>query len=495
MSQITQKIAKNASVLLGSQLIMWLLTMALTIVMPRYLGAAGVGKLHFATSLWTIIGVIAAFGIDTLLIKEIARQPDRTPALFGSALVLRCVLFLIGYLGLFVTLAFFGYPTDTIIIVCLVGVANLIRQLVTLAQATLQGLERMELFSSGEILGNTLYTVLGVVLLLNGWGIYAIAALLIVTVAINLAMQLFFLRRLYPLHLNFRPRDAFALLQTGWPYLLSSFFLVAYMQMDVIILSALVDEQAIGWYSAAYRFFGTFLFIPTVYIMAAFPVLSRLHINDQSSLQRLIGKSVDTLFLLSVPIGLGMTMIAGPLVTLIYGPEFVNSGPILAVMGVVLILTYQNILIGHFLISMDRQNVWTKVMAAATVATIPLDMVLIPWCEATFGNGALGGAISFGLTELGMMVAGLYLLPTGALTRANLWTALRVMTAGLVMLLVVWRFDDLFIAIPVFLGLVSYLALVLLLRIIPKEDFILVQGLAQQFLNKFRRPQPEAVNS
>jgi hypothetical protein len=134
MSQITQKIAKNASVLFGSQLIMWLLTMALTIVMPRYLGAAGVGKIHFATSLWTIIGVIAAFGIDTLLIKEIARQPARTAALFGSALVLRCLLFLIGYLGLIVTLEFFGYPTDTIIIVCLIGIANLIRQIVALTQ-------------------------------------------------------------------------------------------------------------------------------------------------------------------------------------------------------------------------------------------------------------------------------------------------------------------------------------------------------------------------
>ena len=190
-----------------------------------------------------------------------------------------------------------------------------------------------------------------------------------------------------------------------------------------------------------------------------------------------------------------MTMIANPLVALIFGPEFANSGPILAVLGVVLILTYQNILIGHFLISMDRQNVWTKVMVVATIATIPLDMVLIPWCEATFGNGALGGAISFGLTELSMMLVGLYLLPAGALTRANLWTALRIMVAGSVMALVVWRFDNLFIAIPVFLGVVSYLTVVLLLRIIPKEDFTFLQSLIQPFLNKVRRPQPEAIRS
>lgn len=495
MSQSTKNIAKNASVLLGAQIIMWLLTMAMTIVLPRYLGAAGVGKMQFATSLWMVIGVIAAFGIDTLLTKEIARDPARTPVLFSSALVLRCILYAIGYVVLVAMLRYFAYPADTIDIVCLVGVANLIRQLIAMTQATLQGLERMELFSFGEILSNALYTMIGILLLFNGWGLYAIVGLLIVTVTINLLLQLYFLHRIYPLRPNFAWQNIKGLLQAGWPYLLSSFFLAAYMQMDIIIISALVDEQTIGWYSAAYRLFGTFLFIPTVYIMAAFPVFSRMFVDDRSGLQRLISKSFDTLFLLSVPLGFGMTIIANPLVALIFGPEFANSGPILAVLGIVLILTYQNILIGHFLISMDRQNAWTIVMALATFATIPLDLVLIPWCEAHFANGGLGGAIAFAVTELGMLLVGLKLLPAGALTRTNLWTTIRVLMAGGLMMAVVWQFEHLFIAIPILLGVITYTALVFALRIIPKEDFALLQGFAQQLISRFRRVQPEAVNS
>ena len=188
-------------------------------------------------------------------------------------------------------------------------------------------------------------------------------------------------------------------------------------------------------------------------------------------------------------------VIANPLVLLIFGPEFANSGPILTVLGIVLILTYQNILIGRFLISMDRQNAWTLVMAVATIATVPLDMLLIPWCQATFGNGALGGAISFVITELGMLLAGLTLLPAGALTRANLWTALRVLSAGLLMVAVAWQFEALFIAVPILSGAITYVVAVFLLRIIPKEDIELLLELSQPLLNKFRRPQPEAVNS
>ncbi|MCE7981224.1 MAG: flippase [Caldilinea sp. CFX5] len=495
MNQSTKNIAKNASVLLGAQIIMWFLTMAMTIVLPRYLGAAGVGKMQFATSLWLVIGVIAAFGIDTLLTKEIARDPTRTPVLFGSALVLRCLLYALGYVALVATLRFFAYPEDTINIVCLVGVANLIRQLIAMTQATLQGLERMAIFSFGEILSNALYTMIGILLLFYGWGLYAIVGLMIVTVTINLLIQLYFLNGIYRLRPNFAWPNLQYLLQTGWPYLLSSFFLVAYMQVDIIIISALVDERAIGWYSAAYRLFGTFLFIPTVYIMAAFPVFSRMFVNDQSGLQRLISKSFDTLFLLSVPLGFGMTIIANPLVALIFGPEFVNSGPILGVLGVILILTYQNILIGHFLISMDRQNIWTLVMVIATIATVPLDLLLIPWCETRFGNGALGGALAFGITELGMLLVGLKLLPTGALTRTNLWTATRILMAGALMMAVVWQFEHLFIAIPILLGVISYLALVIALRIIPRKDFELLHGFVQPLVGRLRRVQPEVVNS
>ncbi len=494
MGNTTKSIAKNATVLFSSQGIMWLLTLALTVILPRYLGAVGVGKLHFASSVWLMIGVITAFGTDILLTKEIARQPNKTPMLFGSAMVVQLSLFVTGYALTLLTLWLANYPQDTIYVVALVGIASLVRQLIGVTQAVLQGLEKMEIFSFGEIVGNAIYTAIGIVLLFMGWDIYAIAILMIASTTVNLALQLFFLRRLYTLRLNFAWRGAYGLLQRGWPYLLSSFFLVAYMQIDIIIISALVDERAIGWYGAADRLFGTLLFIPSVYITAAFPALSRMFVDDKSALQRLISKSFDTLFLLSIPIGLGITIIANPLVVLIFGAEFANSGPILAVFGIVIVLTYQNILIGRFLISMDRQNAWTIVMAVATLATIALDFVLIPWFQTLFNNGAIGGAVAFVITELGMLIAGLMLLPRGSLTRANLWTATRVLLAGVAMMATAWQFEHLFIGIPILVGAVTYTACILLLRVIPKTDFELLQSLVQPLLTKLGRPQTEVVN-
>jgi len=489
----TKSIAKNTAILMGSQLTTWSLTLLLTIFLPRYLGAEGIGKLQFATSLWMIMGMLIAFGTGTLLTKEIARAPQRTAELLSVVMVLRILFFGVGYAAIVWLLQWLDYPVVTINVVCIIGIANLLDQFATACQAALQGLEEMRILSIGNIVAKAIDTVLGILLLLNGWGIYAIAALLIVSTSARLLIQLVYLNRLHPLRLTLRMTALWKISSAGLPYLMSSIFLVGYLQMNVLIISFLLNEEAIGWYSAADRLFNTLLFIPTVFMMAIFPVFSRMMISDGNQLKRLMRKSFNMLLLLGVPIGLGMTIVAGPIVTVLFGPEFVNSGPILAVMGVALIFMYQNVLLGQYLISIDRQNSWTVVMAVATFVLIGLDILLIPWSDLRWENGAIGAALAYGITELGMVIAGILLLPKGTLGRGNLWSAIRIFAAGLLMCAIAWGLSAFFIAVPIIAGAAVYVVMVLLLQVLPKEDYQLLLNVIQGFLQRQNRATPEAI--
>jgi O-antigen/teichoic acid export membrane protein len=206
-------------------------------------------------------------------------------------------------------------------------------------------------------------------------------------------------------------------------------------------------------------------------------------------------KSFDFLLLVSVPIGLGIVIVADPLVVLLFGQSFAQSGPILAVMGIVLIFMYQNILVGQFLISMDRQNIWTVVMIIATVITIPLDLLLVPWCQQSFGNGAIGGAISFVFCEAGMVMAGIVLLPKGSLSWSNVSVAARVIVAGLVMTVVTWQWRDMFIVIPIVIGALTYLGSILLLRVVSSEDRALLQQVMQGIFSRLRRRDSGSIST
>jgi O-antigen/teichoic acid export membrane protein len=490
LSSTGRTVAKNATFLMGAQLVTWVFALLLTIFLPRYLGARAVGQFHLATSLWAVMAIFITFGMDTLLTKEIARQPEKTADLFGASVVLRFLLYFLGFGIIVGYLKLVGSPQDTVYVVYVIGVSTLIWEFVRAASAALQGLERMEYMSLGAIAGKAFNAIVSITLLLMGYGVLFIAFVAIGAALINLALQLFFLRRLQPLRLNFSWRIAGNLLRGGIPYFLSGVFLTLYIQVDIVIISLLVNETVVGLYGAADQLFGTFLFIPTVFMTAVFPALARLYHNQSGSLPRLMSKSFNLLLLLSLPIGLGVMVIAGPLVALLFGPEFAGSGPILAVFGVVLILTYQNMLLGQFLISTDRQNAWTAVMAVATVVSFALDFLLITWFQRWYGNGGIGGALGFVITETGMLIAGLTLLPKGSLGWENVSLAARALLAGLIMAAVAWLSRDLFILIPILGGALTYGALAFILKLIPREDMQLLQKAGQRLLLRVR---PQAV--
>jgi O-antigen/teichoic acid export membrane protein len=493
MSRDGARVVKNASILMATQLITWALSLLLVVFLPRYLGAAAVGEFAIAGSIWAIMGMLMGFGMDTLLMKEIARNPARTPQLVGTALILRVILFLLscGVVAIYVHLM--AYPRTTVNIIWIIGLSIFITQLGLACLAALQGLEAMHYSSLAGIISKAFSTGLGITVVLMGYGMYMVGFVNVTSALISTALLFLFLRRFYKPQFYLRAAPTLAMCRVSFPYLMSGLGLILYGQVDVLIISSLINTQETGWYGAASQLFGTLLFIPVVFTTAVFPVLTRTYANASDALPKILRKTFDLMLLVSVPIGLGIFVVAQQGVTLLLGSAFTQSGPILALMGIVLIFTYQNILIGQFLISTDRQNSWTLIMIVAAAITVPLDLILVPWCQREFGNGAIAGALSFIVTELGMVFVGIWLLPKGSLGWSNGVTAIRIIIAGLAMVGAAWWARDMFIAIPVIVGTITYIGMIAILRVVPSEDIMLFKEMAQGIMRKLRQREPEPV--
>ncbi|MEO7912519.1 MAG: flippase [Roseiflexaceae bacterium] len=495
MNGASTKVIKNASILMTSQLITWGLSLLLTIFMPRYLGATAVGEFVIANSIWALMGMLIGAGIDTLLTKQIARTPDRTPQLVGTAFMLRVIFFIVscGVVALYVHLM--AFPSTTVSIIWIIGGSVLFTQIALTCQSALQGLEAMQYTSLANIVSKVINTVVGLSVILLNYGIFAVGYTQVAAAVVNAILLLIFLRRFYRPQLQRQVAPAWIMIRSGVPYLMSGLGLILYGQVDVLIIAALVNTQEIGWYGAASQLFSTLLFIPVVFTTAVFPVLARTYAATPDALPKVLRKTFDMLLLVSIPIGLGILLIAPQIVVILFGPAFTQSGPILALMGIVLIFTYQNVLIGQFLISTDRQNSWTIVMVIAAVITIPLDLVLVPWCQREFGNGAIAGALSFIVTELAMVAIGIWLLPKGSLGWSNVRSGIQIIAAGLAMVGVAWWFRNMFIAIPICIGAITYIGTIALLRVVPREDIATFTQVVQGITRKLRRRSTEPVGS
>ncbi|MCU0489993.1 MAG: flippase [Chloroflexaceae bacterium] len=477
---------RNASALMISQIITWTLTLVFMIFMRRVLGPESVGMLVVATSIWTLVGVFISFGMDIMLTKEVARDPRLAGELLGTSYGLRIAFYLIGTLVVTGYVWFMGESLGTnLVLVHIVGLSILFVQLAGATQATLQGLETMHYISIANIASKAVNTLTGVTVLLMGLGVFAVAWVMVLAALVLFVLQVWFLYRHHRIPLRFHMLRARAMLRNSLPYVMSAFSMVAYIQVDVLTIAPLVSTTEVGWYDAAANLFGTLLFAAVVFTTVTFPAMARAHAHAPETVAPMLQRSFNLMLIISVPIGLGVLAIADPLVLLLYGEAYIPTGHILAVMGVVLIFMYVNVLLGQYFTAIDRQNTWTLCIFISVVVTIPLNLVLVPWSERVFGIGALGGAFSFLITEVGQFIAGWFLLPKGTLTWATVRVALRTLLAGLLMFGLVWLNRDQFILIPVFVGVSAYVGLGLLFRLVPEKELnVIVQYVRDKLARK-----------
>jgi hypothetical protein len=141
------------------------------------------------------------------------------------------------------------------------------------------------------------------------------------------------------------------------------------------------------------------------------------------------------------------------------------------------------------MVATEKIHIWTTIMVVAVIITIPLDIWLIPLCDRMLGNGAIGGAITFLLTEFGMAAAGMLLLPRGMLQWSNVRVAVSTFVIGLCMMGVCWLVRDQFLAVPIILGGLTYVSLILLLHVIPHEDIVLLTEAVRGLVDRVRKRQ------
>lgn len=482
-----RSVAGNAAVLMASQAATWALAFGMAIVLPRYLGPSAVGQLRLGVSLWAVAGVVVTFGTDTLLTKEFSRDPVRAMPLVGSAATVQLLAFALSCLGVASFVALAGYERDVVVIVAIVGASVVFQPFVSNARAALFGLERMERVAIVDVVSKVLYVLTVLVLIAIGADVMGIAAALTVPSAAAAIGMLWFLHRF---GVSSRPRASGvgAVARSSRQYLAIGFTLIVYQQIDVVVISLLVADRTLGWYSTADNLFSSLLFIPTILMTSLFPAMSRLHSEEPEGAATMLRRSAKLLLLTAVPIGLGTVAIATPISMLLFGPAFAETGPVLAVFGIVLLLTYMTILLGRYAIAVDQQRFWLHLMAVAVVATIALDIVLVPWADRAFGNGAIGGAVAYLVTESLMLVVGTLKLAPELLDRTVAGRLGRCLLAGAAMLCVVWPLRWSFIALPIGAGAVTYVGLVIALRILEPDERAALRMVGARLVHRFRSP-------
>jgi O-antigen/teichoic acid export membrane protein len=260
-----------------SQFLVKVFAFGYAIFLAGNIGASDFGTYSAALSIFGLMSLFADLGINRVLTRDIARNPENLGKLFSTALLLRAFSSALSFLLL--TVFFFQTdPSGLRFSLTAIALLSLVPQSVALSiDAVFIAVKKAPLSALGFFLFNMVSFIAGACLIFLGYGVYgAIIAFLIghIFYAVFFACLLFLTKQIRLKAFDFK--IAKTILVKSLPYGVLSAIGFASFRFDTVILSYTRGGAETGIYSLAYRFLEAATIIPVAFGTVLYPVFSEI---------------------------------------------------------------------------------------------------------------------------------------------------------------------------------------------------------------------------
>lgn len=389
-------VSRNVGWLVGDRAFRLLISLVVNVWLVRYLGAESFGLMSFAQSLVVIFAVVSQLGLETIIVRDLVRAPDDAPRILGTSLGLR-VAGSVGTLALAcTTAAIFSPGIPAVVGVTAIFATTAFSQAFDVIEFWFQSGSRIRplaIARTSASLGGSALKVAAILLNAPLEGVAAAIAgefaLSSIAVGIAYRMQVRSVGRW-----QFSTQRARTLLADSWPLLVNSIAIVISVRVDQMLLTALRGTLENGWYAAAQRLTEILFYLPVAALMSANPILLRTHEQDPANYERRLQRLFSVLGMLGLAVATVVSLLALPLVRLLFGPEFEPSASVLAILVWACPPLFLGVAQTNWFIAHGRQTgLMTRSLVAAG-ASVALNSALVP----TYG--AQGAAVSMLVSQV-----------------------------------------------------------------------------------------------
>ena len=159
-----------------------------------------------------------------------------------------------------------------------------------------------------------------------------------------------------------------------------------YSKVDITMLGLLSSDDAVGWYTTAWKIIGLVLTLTTAITAVYFPRLSR---SGKQQFTNYLSGALAVLLVLTVPAAVGLALVSRDLIGVLFGEAFLPAAGVLAVLApLVLIRGCGDLLCYQAIISSGQEKRLIGARIWAGLANMVLNVLLIPKL------GAVGAALA-----------------------------------------------------------------------------------------------------
>ena len=407
-----RRVGLSSMWLLAARLVGQGLGLLFTAVLARALGQAGLGQFAFISAVVFISNALTTFGLDTLLIREVAgsRPPagaardDASRAattsveqMVSAALLIQLALAAAFVAGLWLLAPRLPNQTPaTLPALRLASLALFPLAFSAVDSALLRAHERMARFLIFSLTTAAALALGGLVLAVRGGGLMAAAAVLVLAQVAGALAATGLARRGLP---GWRRRWMWPsaavvarALRLGAGLAALMLLSLLYQRSGVLLLSLLDGDAAAGAYSAAARVLEALKMLPAAFFGAMFPILAQGSPGDGS--RRAYRRAFLALLAVTVLMAAATTALAGPVLAFLFGPGYEPAVGALRLMAWSLPPTVVAFKLSFDLVIAGRE----RAAAASMALTLLIGGGLTAWLIG--GYGLMGAALGLVIGEL-----------------------------------------------------------------------------------------------
>jgi O-antigen/teichoic acid export membrane protein len=346
----------------------------------RYLGPQQFGLFSFATAFIGLFGAVAGLGLQSIVVRDIVRDPSCKEETLGTAAVLQLAGGILAY-GLILSTIFLLRSDDALAkwLVAILGSIMLFKA----SEVAMYWFESQVLSKYTVWVQNGSFLVFAAVkvalilgnatLLAFAWATISEAVLVALLLLAMLGIHGPGLRKL-----RVSLTRAKVLLADSWPLMLSGLAIALYMKIDQIMLGQMLGDEAVGIYSAATRISEVWYFIPMIIVASVFPAILEAKKQSETLYHQRLQRLYDLMVRLSVTVALPMTFLAGSIVVLLYGPAYAEAGTVLAIHIWTSVFVFLGVASSQWFMAENRQILSFQRTLLGAAINIFLNYILIP---------------------------------------------------------------------------------------------------------------------
>lgn len=394
-SPLFRKLVGNTSWLLADRVLRMGVGLVVGVWFSRYIGPEQFGLYSYLMALVALLAPLATLGMDNIVVRELVAEPDRVPHILGTAFVVRVLGGLAVLVGALAMIALLRPQDDEAAVLIAIIAAGTLVQALDVTDLWFQAQTRVSYTVIAKSTAFLVTSLLRVGLILFQAPLMTFVWVGLVEIVIGaLGSATAYWRLGMPLtHWRASLSMLRRLFRSSWPLLLSGIAVIIYMKIDVVMLSQMQGERATGIYSAALRISEIWYFIPTVIVTSLAPTMIALRQSDPEVYHGRLQQLFVLMGRLSFALALPITLLAYPLVLLMFGAEYGDAAAVLAIHIWSAVFVFLGVAQSIWDVAEDLTKLSLFRTTCGAIINVVLNLLLIPVFSAA--GAAIATAVSY----------------------------------------------------------------------------------------------------